>query len=194
MLARQITLPDPLDPPNSFLRTRLHALDLSCHSFCSPFRLFSIACSLFSQNTRGRGTRRSRFPRATSHQSRPCLPLLALRIKLTPFLSHCSKLFVLAKKAIPFVINKIHTLSAKYPGWGQAHDPHFLPSSQVFTSHRSRVTSHKSRVPPRSLRPPRRECSTRTSRSRWRNLRPRWKTLRRWPRLALPGWRCPSLC
>jgi hypothetical protein len=37
---------------------------------------------------------------------------------LTLFLSHCYKVFVIAKKLNSFTIKQIHTLLQKHPGWG----------------------------------------------------------------------------
>src|SRR5258708_32835980 len=53
MLARRITLRQPLNPANSFPPIGLQPLVSSCPSFCEPRPLFSIACSLFLQNAGG---------------------------------------------------------------------------------------------------------------------------------------------
>jgi hypothetical protein len=55
MLARQIILPRHSPGLNSFAPILLPPLEISCLSFCSAFPLFSTACSLFFQNTRGGG-------------------------------------------------------------------------------------------------------------------------------------------
>jgi hypothetical protein len=55
MLARQITLLTHPLQTNSFTSMCLQPLELSCLSFCDALPLFSIACSLFLQNTGGGG-------------------------------------------------------------------------------------------------------------------------------------------
>jgi len=55
MLARQIILPRHSPGLNSFAPILLPPLEISCLSFFSAFPLFSTACSLFFQNTRGGG-------------------------------------------------------------------------------------------------------------------------------------------
>ena len=61
MLARQITHPSAPNRANSFPPTLLRTLQLSCRPFFRPRPLFSIACSLFAQNTRGGGTPQHRL-------------------------------------------------------------------------------------------------------------------------------------
>ena len=61
MLARQITHPPAPNRANSFPPTLLRTLQLSCRSFFRPRPLFSIACTLFAQNTRGGGTPQRRL-------------------------------------------------------------------------------------------------------------------------------------
>jgi hypothetical protein len=55
MLARQITFRHSPNQANSFVPMLLRPLEVSCLSFCCTLPLFSIACSLFFQNTRGGG-------------------------------------------------------------------------------------------------------------------------------------------
>src|SRR5713226_1887664 len=55
----------------SFGVFRLQPLELSCLSFCNSCHLFSIACSLFSQNTRGGIPPEGTNPRHRSEKSAP---------------------------------------------------------------------------------------------------------------------------
>jgi hypothetical protein len=53
MLPRRIPGSRPPNHRNSFTAGLLRTLERSCRSFCNTLPLFSTACALFSQNTRG---------------------------------------------------------------------------------------------------------------------------------------------
>jgi hypothetical protein len=117
MLPRQITYLRPPDQANSFVPTLLRPLELSCRSFCNSDPLFSIPCSLFSQNTRGMGASLRRlFPLSVS------LPT-ASKGALSPpidFLTLCFH-----SLTNPFSRNSFPFKSIQNPGvWGANHPLH----------------------------------------------------------------------
>src|SRR5437868_9128547 len=57
--------------------------------------------------------------------------------ELTPFRTHCSELFVVAKKTNAFRIKQIHTLPPKHPG--SAYPKRISAASRVGTSHPSSI-------------------------------------------------------
>jgi hypothetical protein len=102
----------------SFNSFRLRALELSCPSFFNSRHLFSIACSLFSQNSGGWHTPAEHHPRHRSEKSQPRRSVLDFRLQTVDcrppanfFPCHTYK--IASRKSFP-----CHT-SEKTGGWGQ---------------------------------------------------------------------------
>jgi len=112
MLARQITLPPYSAQRNSLASILLQPLELSCLSFCKSLPLFSIACSLFSQNTRGAGvslhSRPSDFP--TFRPADATLSALCFHDNTNPFF----------RKSFIFTSMQIARGCGVLPSYGQA--------------------------------------------------------------------------
>jgi hypothetical protein len=123
MLARQITHPSAPNRANSFPPTLLRSLQLSCRSFCNSLPLFSIACSLFSQNTGGGGIH---CPLPTIHYPLSA-PFVFTTIQIPPPARSISRSFIFIRLQNPSLATPFFSHPCKsqggcgvLPSYGQA--------------------------------------------------------------------------
>ena len=108
-------LPAPAPTRSAFSYT--YELPLPTHPFAGPL-VSSTYELLFQQPLCFEKHLRCPIVFSALSQNSASFANSVVKNSLTPFLTYCCKLFVVAKNIKSFGIKQIRTLSAKHPGWG----------------------------------------------------------------------------